>query len=296
LFQYGTGYLFSFGAFQGRISTRKIYFLVLIDKNMSAKIPVVIVDTYKHKNLARHAIERSLQTGLVDKVYSFSNVPIIPGEVFFEIKTIESTADYSRFVLHALPHFILEERFFLIQWDGFPLRGDLWDSQYMNFDYIGAPWDDMPEHMSVGNGGFSLRSRKLGETLSKRSIVESKGLPHEDAEDVIICRYMRPVLEMLGIKFAPRSLASTFSTEHLSNAPTLGFHGIPLLAKFCDERFLIPLVDEIFLRSSRQDFLASLVKNCVELMRFDLAREIILRMMKESVKYEKTLRLLNVLK
>jgi hypothetical protein len=262
---------------------------------MQTQIPVVIVDTYDQKQLAKHAIEYSLTTGLVNKVYSFSNLPIIPGENFFKIKKIVSTADYSRFILHALPHFVLEEKFFLIQWDGFLLRGDLWDSRFLDFDYVGAPWGDMPEHMSVGNGGFSLRSRRLGETLSKRHLVYSGGLPHENAEDVIICRYMRPVLEALGIKFAPRSLASKFSTELSSHNDTFGFHGIPLLAKFFSEYFLISLIDEIFLRASQENFLAALLQNAIQLGKLDLSREIIAKMLRENNKYERTLRLFSVI-
>ncbi|KAF4746198.1 hypothetical protein FOZ62_025133, partial [Perkinsus olseni] len=37
--------------------------------------------------------------------------------------------------------------------------GDLDD--FLEYDYIGAPWKHRPLGLSVGNGGFSLRSRSL---------------------------------------------------------------------------------------------------------------------------------------
>ena len=90
-------------------------------------------------------------------------------------------------------------------------------------------------------------------------------------------------------------MASTFSTEHLSHSPTFGFHGIPLLAKFFSEGFLISLIDEIFLRASLEDFLAALLRNAIQLGKLDLAREIIAKMLREHSKYERTLRLFRVI-
>lgn len=70
----------------------------------------------------------------------------------------------------------------IIQYDGFILNPDAWTDEFLEYDYIGAPWwytDDC----NVGNGGFSLRSKKLLEILANDdSILETH------PEDHHICR------------------------------------------------------------------------------------------------------------
>jgi hypothetical protein len=75
------------------------------------------------------------------------------------------------------------------QWDGFVWQHRMWDPAFLDYDYIGAPW---PAHLTrgeqhrnhrVGNGGFSLRSRKLQQFLAEDPRVEVT-----DNEDVVICR------------------------------------------------------------------------------------------------------------
>ena len=70
--------------------------------------------------------------------------------------------------------------------------------EFLNFDYIGAPWSekvqvspdlvlDMKENQ-VGNGGFSLRSHKLAQITSKINFNSLK-FPIK-SEDVVICHYL----------------------------------------------------------------------------------------------------------
>ena len=85
-------------------------------------------------------------------------------------------------------------------------------------------WHD--DGMRVGNGGFSLRSRRLLEALQDPRIALA------DAEDETICRTFRPLLEReYGIRFADESLADRFSFEaaYPVGRP-FGFHG---LFNFC---------------------------------------------------------------
>jgi len=57
----------------------------------------------------------------------------------------------------------------LVQPDGFVINPDKWDNQFFEYDYIGAPWEQVPHSYldpwgkphRVGNGGFSFRSKKL---------------------------------------------------------------------------------------------------------------------------------------
>ena len=78
-----------------------------------------------------------------------------------EIEAIRSSAAYSAFILEELHEFITSSHVLIVQWDGFVLHPQNWDPAFLSFDYIGAVWPQFSDGHDVGNGGFSLRSRKL---------------------------------------------------------------------------------------------------------------------------------------
>lgn len=92
------------------------------------------------------------------------------------------------------------------QWDAFVLNYKAWSEEFLSYDYIGAPWWFNDEN-NVGNGGFSLRSKKF--------INEASRLPLKNfnPEDVVLCRTYKHLLSIHGIKFAPEHTASKFSFE-----------------------------------------------------------------------------------
>jgi hypothetical protein len=94
----------------------------------------------------------------------------------------------------------------VVQHDGYVLNGGAWTDDFLKYDYIGAPWGGVN---LVGNGGFSLRSRRLLEACSRMD-----GEPHP--EDDFICRRHRKDLENLGMRFAPKELADRFAVEGAS--------------------------------------------------------------------------------
>ena len=137
-----------------------------------------------------------------------------------QINRLGSRADYSRFMLQELAEHISTTHALCIQWDGFVLKGSAWDPRFLEWDYIGAVWPHFHDGYKVGNGGFSLRSRRL-----LRACRDLSFNPH-DGEDVIICRLNRPQLEERGILFAPEAVAGMFAYER--TRPTgeeFGFHG-----------------------------------------------------------------------
>jgi hypothetical protein len=223
------------------------------------KIPAVIVDTHPSKQLARLAIDRTLQSGVVDRVYCFSDKPVHSESIFVRINPINTVRDYSAFLLHSLYHFIEEHHFLVIQWDGFPLRPELWREDFKEYDYIGAPWGNAPEHLAVGNGGFSLRSKKLLNALQGSPLKVDSALPESQVEDVLIGKYYRPYLESQGIHFAPRHVAALFSTEDSAPLESFGFHGVSSLAFALEESTLEEHAHEILARISREDFAYNLV-------------------------------------
>jgi hypothetical protein len=127
---------------------------------------------------------------------------------------------YNEFVCKELWRYITTSHVLLIQHDGFVLDGSVWTDEFLEYDYIGAPWT-YKDGRNVGNGGFSLRSHKLQHILSTDEFIDIY-----TPEDEIICRLYRKYLEKKhGIKFAPEELAHKFSFEmHPPQQKTFGFH------------------------------------------------------------------------
>lgn len=108
-----------------------------------------------------------------------------------------------------------------IEWDAGVHKVNSWHPEFMCYDYIGAPWPWHPSHR-VGNGGFSLRSRRLMEYLANH--IEWFPICHPD--DDALCRRYADALTGIGFKFAPEELADKFSFERRDPHDTFGFHGL----------------------------------------------------------------------
>ena len=145
-----------------------------------------------------------------------------------------------------------------VQADSFVVNYKLWKDEFLKYDYIGAPWSDelvINENLvlnvkknPVGNGGFSLRSRKLLRTTAKIDY-DSLKFPLK-SEDVVVCHYLYDKMIEEGIKFAPPKLASQFSIENVNNLygqnldSVFGFHGKHLREHFLKKYVLSRVAKE----------------------------------------------------
>ena len=77
------------------------------------------------------------------------------------IERINSTKVYSDFLLTQLVDHVQTSHCLVVQWDGHVLDPGRWSSDFLDYDYIGASWPQFNDGYDVGNGGFSLRSRRL---------------------------------------------------------------------------------------------------------------------------------------
>jgi hypothetical protein len=139
------------------------------------------------------------------------------------IEPIRSHHEYSHVVMKGLSPYMDTSLVLLVRWDRYVAHPDAWDDAFLRCSYIGAPWPDG----SVGNGGFSLRSRRLLEILKDDSF------PLASAnEDVAICGLHRPRLQSeYGVAIAETELARRFSFERdasyvLAGERPIGFHGV----------------------------------------------------------------------
>lgn len=149
-----------------------------------------------------------------------------------KIPQIKSIEEYSTFMIKDLASYVDTEHVLVAQWDGFVWKPELWEDEFLKYDYIGAPWPESvlfkgaPKHFNVGNGGFSLRSKKLQDFLQK-----DLNITLHRAEDVAICQLNRAYLEAKGFTLAPFDVAKRFSWECLEMSPAFGVHARLRLVK-----------------------------------------------------------------
>jgi tetratricopeptide (TPR) repeat protein/SAM-dependent methyltransferase len=106
-----------------------------------------------------------------------------------------------------------------IEWDSWIVDPEMWDDEFLKYDYLGAPWPFHPE-LTVGNGGFALISSALMRRISEARSKYPYRFPWDDA----LCRVHRPLLEEDGFSWAPEPLAAKFSYEYGPLRRSFGFH------------------------------------------------------------------------
>ena len=151
---------------------------------------------------------------------------------FIKIPKINNLDEYNKFILYKLPNFIKTDFAFCVHRDGFITSPELWNDDFIKYDYIGAPWIKdahfIPQNLRVGNyrignGGVSIRSKKLMDFMQNIKTIEN--------EDTEICIYNRDKLIKNGFTFAPLALAAKFSMEKKCEdldhtiENTFAFHG-----------------------------------------------------------------------
>jgi len=147
------------------------------------------------------------------------------------IEKVDSIEKYSHFFIKKLHDLVDTDFVLVIQYDGFILNPEAWTDDFLNYDYIGAPWWYEDDN-NVGNGGFSLRSKKLLKILA-----HDKSIQEHHPEDHHIARTYGNYLRSQGVVFAPERVASRFSIEGCLKEPVpvkygsvwtneFGFHGL----------------------------------------------------------------------
>lgn len=149
------------------------------------------------------------------------------------IAPLTSRAAYSRFMLHDLVDHVATCHALCVQWDGYVLDPAAWQPAFLEYDYIGAVWPHFADGHRVGNGGFSLRSRRL---LAACRELSARFTDLDVVEDQMICRTARVWLESeRGIRFAAEDVARGFAFEReAKSGATFGFHGVFNLVALLD--------------------------------------------------------------
>ena len=137
----------------------------------------------------------------------------------------KSIDDFNYKMVFELYKFISTDYALLVHADGFVVNPEMWREEFLEYDYIGAPWP-IPKDNSfrdihgnlcrVGNS-VSIRSKRLLE-LPAQIGMEWKGQSTQEGtdlfnEDGYICCAQRHVFEQYGMRYAPIEIAKYFSHE-----------------------------------------------------------------------------------
>lgn len=190
------------------------------------KLPQVTLILLTNRDFegAKKAIDKSCEE------INFGAVKIIWDE------KCDSIENWNEKMIKELPMYINTSHAMIIHQDGYIIHPELWNPEWLELDYIGAPWPLPKDNFSyrdeegilqrVGNS-VSLRSRRLMQLAAMRPVLHRYGNNNEDGH---ICCWNRKWLERQGCKFATLEQAIYFSKEHAipenKGLLTFAFHAL----------------------------------------------------------------------
>jgi|TARA_R100000084_G_C4654951_1_gene152173 hypothetical protein len=168
-------------------------------------------------------------------------------DIFVVNRALDTLQKYNLFAMAELYDYVDTDFCLVINWDSWVCNPKAWTDEFLEYDYIGAWWDIRGDEDSwgglksgstygkVGNGGFSLRSRRLLKFVQEnfkfrrvfdydakkpyydhfnRKIDGTLGyVPGIRPDDQTMARLNGSFLHDNGFKFAPVELAEKFSVE-----------------------------------------------------------------------------------
>lgn len=182
--------------------------------------------------------------------------------------------NYVHFFIKEINNFIDTEFMLIVQHDGMATKKEFWTDEFLEYDYIGAPsmlnspvitssgyyhkkynLDPNKKGWYNGNGGFSLRSKKLLKAIASDDripvhidmVAHQTGISYNlPVDDGVICIICRDILEKdHGIKFAPVELAMQFACDEMRTPLCLGFHGLQNMPLFLNDKECLYILKNI---------------------------------------------------
>jgi hypothetical protein len=169
-----------------------------------------------------NAMYHSMKNIAFKEAILFTHLPVwADGITVKKINQLKSVDEYNDFVLR-LAEYVDSDYVLVVQDDGFVTNADNWDNEFLKYDYIGAPWPKDPSWIElqrakewmtrgfnqIGNGGFSLRSRRFLELSAEFTTCNGYG------EDVFLTCINNAYMKAGGVKFPSIGLAKRFSYEN----------------------------------------------------------------------------------
>jgi Protein of unknown function (DUF5672) len=219
------------------------------------KLSISCIDTLNYA-LTIRAIKATLAITPVSRVYWLSDIPFpetlsVPVD-WIRIRRFNPQQHvynhwYSEACIRTIPAVVNTDFNLIIHNDGFAVNQTAWTDEFYQYDYIGAPWLWWPNGENVGNGGFSLRSRKLYDALidwhpsyktedwpdlhPRYYFKDRSGYTTLNEDNLMAGPYRHYLEPNYNIKYAPIDLAHRFSIEGSESygspwfKKSFGFHG-----------------------------------------------------------------------
>lgn len=167
------------------------------------------------------SMQKSMSKVKFAKCVLCTNVDVqVDGIDIVLIPTLNSKEDYSKFIIFELYKHFNTDYCLIVQHDSSVLFPEAWQDEFLNYDVLGAAWL-YTDGRNVGNGGFSLRSKRLQTILGT-----DPNIKMYSPEDEVIGRLYRQYLEEThGIKYPTDDVADEFAFElREPRCKTFGFH------------------------------------------------------------------------
>lgn len=217
-------------------------------------VTLVCVETKVHE-LAHFALKAAMARAKFGEVLIYTNRPELiraPGARYFVVPDWADKIKMGTFYYTEAAQAIRTSHALLMEWDAGINDVSMWSDDFLNYDYIGAPWDEpggkpvSPTNQNVGNGGFALMSKRLSDF-----IYASRGsLPMQT--DGHIATIHRAVIEAAGFTYPTEATASDFSFEGwtmrgpsmpAARPSSFGWHGVFNWHLFLDQQDALERVD-----------------------------------------------------
>jgi Protein of unknown function (DUF5672) len=184
-------------------------------------LTLVAVYTVAHE-LTEMAVAECTRHVRFGDVKLFTDRPLRSQGDAIQIEPFSDHLQAGTFTAYELPRYIKTSHVLYVQWDSWIVDPAMWRPEFLDCDYIGAPWW-YRDGLNVGNSGFCIRSKALIDFLA----AHPEEFPLGSPEDHILCRNYRPRLPQF--KWADETLAHEFSFERTRVGPlarSFGFHGM----------------------------------------------------------------------
>jgi hypothetical protein len=199
---------------------------------------LVIVVTRGHE-ISRLAVEACVQRASFGGVLIYTNdrsriQTSFDGARYVDVPDWPNKTEAGRFYYSEAMKNVETSHALLIEWDGGIFDPSKWRADFFNYDYIGAPWI-VHDNNKVGNGGFTLMSRRLGVFLYEHRA-------HMPCmTDFDVCRRWRQQLEREGgFRWPGVDVAADFAWELGPRSPNnFGYHGTFTWPRMLDRDDLI---------------------------------------------------------
>ncbi len=192
-------------------------------------VTLVTVETLCHE-LAKRTIEDCLSKVQFAEVIVYTDREDkldIAGARTIKVPNWPSKDDYMQFFQFKSCDTVTTSHVLFLEWDAGICDVSMWRDEFLQYDYLGAPWWYTDGSPNVGNGGFSLRTTRL------QRFMKDNQKKYPVGNDNQMCRDCGAEIIREGrFNWAPVDVANDFAFEGFdrlglpNNLKHFGYHSV----------------------------------------------------------------------